>query len=645
MKQVQKSLSKSAKLLRDSFNLYSKMLAKEDIKVVYDQKLKSPAQFDILNRILKISPLDDSLIFLIPGLIVHEVGHALFSKIDKEEFKIIKKISKVLNIIDDGYQERMMCKKYPGAKDQLLTIFDHYFLDILNTNPDQLNNTGNKVIDIVNTLNFNCKGNKHNHHLQYPTYVTKDDQMLLYKAETLNEHSMLKRWEFSKEIIAMLKKYGEEVPEDNDEDEESESEDGDEGEGGDKDSSNTSSKNKSKKPGEGSIEEVDAQEFEDVLDKLLNSGAVVDHHKQFIPKVGGPTLYEVATGDQLEKIFPMIDVSNASHGFISKTNSNGTILSLFNEHNKIAKTNSIKLITEFNLRKAAHDLAVTQYRKSGTLDPTRAALYKVYDDVFESIAVCPDQVNHAYVIALDWSGSMSGSIKALMFRIMELAYFAEALNIELRVFAYTQADSNTQKNYSCLHQNTVFSFSRFFDILDTKKHRGIALVDKLKAFWYLTQGISGSKMNGLSFSCGNLFSMEGTNILESVLLGHHLLSKMQADNKTLIVLSDGGDCSFDAWYDSSKKIVTRSNGDISIMNVVLEKQDMDKVNITSKITDIYRSVNQKTIGVAWDCTPQYLEKYCDHVIVSKNNGQNNGTLNPYIYSENAFVKEIVKHII
>lgn len=608
------SLSKSAKLLRDTFDLYSKLLAKEKIQVVFDEKMNAPAKFDIINRVLYICPLDESQTFLIPGLVVHEVGHALFSILDANDIKLIGgRISKLLNIIDDGYQERMMCKKYPNTKEYLFTIFDHFFIKP----GDDPYQTESKIVNIVNTLNYNCKGLKHNYRREYPDYVLKEDIAALHQAEMLNEHNMVERYKYSEEIRKLLKKYGEVK---NDEEEENESE----------------GKDKKSKSNDADNEDPVEQELEDNED-LLN-----DHHNKIQHVHGTSTIFEVITGKELLDIFGMIDLSEDHKQFKTTVNDQPLLARKFLEHNRIAKKTAQRIINNFNARKAASDLALTQYKKSGSLDPTRAALYKVYDDVFETIAMSPDEVNHSYVVALDWSGSMGSSIEALMFRIMELIHFAEGTGVELKVFTYAAA--STPKRKKKVSRNVATDESIFISVYDSKIHKGVKAIEALKSFWGLVAALNQKYcVPEFKVHSGSQLQLGGTNIYESYALGHYFLSQSNASKKTLFALTDGGDGgSFSEWVTANG--YSSGRGKLYMNGWPIDSGKYDsKTTASTLLNEMYASAGQKTVAVAWEMDPGRLVDICGHAIEAHSSGEVDET--GYIHSENAFITEITKHLI
>lgn len=662
------ALSKSALLLRDTYQLYAKMLAVENIKVVFDEAISAPAQFDILNRILYISPVHQSQAHLIPGLVIHEVGHALYSTLTEAEAKKLKRITKLLNIIDDGYQERMMCKKYANAKKHLFTVFDEFFIKT----GDAAYITPNKLINIVNILNYNCKGFKHGYSKPYPSYLLPEDLPMLKEAEMINEPSFMERNEFAKRLAKILKKYGE-MPEEDQElgDGKSKSKSKGDGESEESDDAplmdddDADSDTGSEDGDDEDVEEDDApkkkskgsngDKDEDEVDELLesNSDKLNDHHEKFKHQMNGGTSFELPTGKDLWDFAEITDIYEKGQAIDTALldTKNFNLVDKYQKALKEAKKVAGKIYTRFNARVQASNYANTQYKRSGTLDPERAALYQVYDDVFQKTAIEQNQSNHAYTIMLDWSGSMDSSLYALALRIMELVYFAKSAGIEVEVWLYTTAYAN---KFKTIHKNIATMQSRFYKVLNTKKNTPMELDQRVKHFFMIANEIcstSGPKIKGDDASYFiKKFGTQGTNILEGLIFGHYQLAQMQADVKTCFLLTDGSDNTyFDTYWKGSTQ--GRSNAFDNVKKkVYVNGVDVDylfdsgttRVNATKAIAAMYLEAGQRTTGIAWNCSGRDMKEYAQNVVATKSASPHGSH---YLHADNIFIDEIVKRLL
>ena len=142
------------------------LMAAENLRIVFDANLKAPAHIDLVRRIIRVARLVSGQEHLIRGLLVHEVGHALFTKGNEP-------IDQVLNIVEDGYIERMISKRYPGGKKHLRAVFDHFFNEGF-VGEFCGDGMGDLVTRSLNTLNYNCKGIKFGKRLPYPSDLPRE---------------------------------------------------------------------------------------------------------------------------------------------------------------------------------------------------------------------------------------------------------------------------------------------------------------------------------------------------------------------------------------------------------------------------------------------------------------------------------------
>lgn len=717
----------------DTYTLTAKLLAAEDIDVMFSQKMSHPAVFDIKRRILKLAPLVKRQVFLTLGLIIHEVGHALFTNPTDADMKKMKGVSVIMNIIEDGYQERKVCVKFPGAKRHLKTIFDHFFNDKeeQDTAKKVKSRKDSKVIEIVNTLNYNCKGIKYGIRKDYPAYVVADDVRMLMDAETLNNEKFSYRRDVAILLSQMLRKYldkNEQMPEDDshqgdeanesqstegqgsgqkffEDDEEEQNNnmqasgetDGESGEDGENDPSEPKSgetpegdgqpgesndkpgkkEPETKKPGTtgSSNESTDGDEDDVDLDKVFEQNADVlnDHHKKFEHVMAGENndldaVYSMPTFNQLKDISDIVDINTAKRGFSTRLNKfiaedqNSTATdSKWKKDMLEAKKVATRIFTQFNMRKAARNLGRSAYKRNGALDPGRLSMYKIYDDIFSNIEVVPDVTNHAYVAVLDWSGSMDNSLISLTHRLMELAFFADMADVELEVVLYT-SDSFTSKVACSKYPDMVFNPTKFIHVLNTKKHGLLKVIERLHTLWYAAKNIktntstnyygsaSGSALEGIDTN--------GTTVLEGTIYGHGVLEKMQAQMKSLFVLTDGEDeRNFTRVYSDSYRGVTAPNGikDLifmgSTVNTLIQKTTKGHIGsirgeATRVICDFYKAVGHRTISISWNCTEhqsdQNKKKFggMNTNFTSKNQPQDG-----YYKVENVFITDLVNNII
>jgi hypothetical protein len=97
------------------------------------------------------------------------------------------------------------------------------------------------------------------------------------------------------------------------------------------------------------------------------------------------------------------------------------------------------MVKEFEMKKAAAAYNRSHGAKSGELNMDKLALYKLKDDIFNRVQVTPEGKNHGVVMAVDWSGSMSGTVRSTVEQAALLAMFCKRINIPFRVFAFSDS--------------------------------------------------------------------------------------------------------------------------------------------------------------------------------------------------------------
>ena len=95
------------------------------------------------------------------------------------------------------------------------------------------------------------------------------------------------------------------------------------------------------------------------------------------------------------------------------------------------------MVKEFEMKKAAADYKRSYSAKTGELNMDRLHLYRLKDDIFNRVQVTPDGKNHGVVMVIDWSGSMSGSVKPTVEQAALLSMFCRRLSIPFRLFAFS----------------------------------------------------------------------------------------------------------------------------------------------------------------------------------------------------------------
>lgn len=234
---------------------------------------------------------------------------------------------------------------------------------------------------------------------------------------------------------------------------------------------------------------------------------------------------------------------------------------IFNKKMITARSAAQLMFQRFTTKANSINIALTKQRPTGVLDPTRAALYKIYDDVFQKRQQAPRQINHAYVVMVDWSSSMDKSSMELFHRIIELVFFAQLANVEIDIWLYTTSGDHLtnviKEKKPLLQENVMLLGSTFTHVVNTKRHTGDVLNYRLFAMLinaaaernnhlWRTLMVRGTEhlLGDLNFADGCTHRQRGTNIFEALSFGISQAEKLTAQRKAVLLLTDGEDNGF-----------------------------------------------------------------------------------------------------
>ena len=649
------------------FSELARLLAQEDIIIRWNVRgMDSPAAMNMAGRVLDVAPIKESEEDKIPGLIFHEVAHFKWSQNMAEELKgggtalntaKFNKFSNELedhhiwNLIEDGYSERQMVRKYPGTLKHFRVLFDSQINDF--------KKTGDLAIDTINVLAMNAMGVKWGERYDYSKKLPQELISLLERARTINgTHD--ERADLANKISRMLlksvvketKSKRDGVPTISDEytingtpapqskkkidvgaiiggleielpqmTKKQKIQFGDDLTERDQlaavqdasyvkpqaevavppppqDSIPEPKEDEPQKPvittaeavisePEENNEVIEWDDKDDVgrLEQFIsdNAAMILGTNRYFMEKLVDanmengtdhhiPNYQEIMLTSKVQDIFPEnvrtilgTATFNRFESIMKDGDAEKDAKRLFNAfYKKIAQASSVaqSMFQQFTTKANAKNIALTRYRKTGSLDPTRAALFAIYDDVFQKRQLAPNKINHGYVLMVDWSSSMNDSTMELFHRIIELTHFAQLAKIELEVWLYTTAEGLTSMAHlesvgSEIRDNVFLSGSCFTKILNTHQHNPDQILYRLFSLFCAASCVKymdGIVYAGLrNFDTANRDSFfnrydylqHGTNIFEALTFAKHQVAKMKCERKAIMLMTDGEDAG--AW--------------------------------------------------------------------------------------------------
>ena len=473
---------------KESKSILAKLLASENLTVEHGKF--STASFDVKNRVLRLPIWKEMKGSLYDLLVLHEVGHALFTPEeglhDANKEKIGKGFKSFLNVVEDARIERKIKIKYPGGRRSFIDgyndLMERDFFGIKGMNVEELN-----LIDRIN-LHYKAGTNLNvSFSDEESVFINRID-----KANTWNEVVKICKdlYEYAKENESETDmsehKYPEDwdMNEDDDEDEmefeESESDmsdsfpndyedDGEENEEGDEENEESDEDCEAKTPGEEGEDEAEENaktngeeggddggyEPESKTDKSFRNSEneLVSEESKAYRYLNLPNKVDlnelIINYSKIYEGYKKIYSGDTQSRYNHSTTGDDLMIEATKKFNDFRGKNKKVveyLAKEFELKKAAKEHARTATANSGILDSERLYTYKYNEHIFKKLSVTPDGKNHGLVMFVDWSGSMSRNMKGTIEQMMVLVMFCKRVNIPFEVYAFS--DSYTRNDES-----------------------------------------------------------------------------------------------------------------------------------------------------------------------------------------------------
>jgi len=555
----------------------ARLLATENL--VVEHKNVDTAQFNVESRVLTLPIWKITQESVYDALIAHEVGHALYTPLDKwfEQEEFVGVPHAFVNIIEDVRIEKLMKRRYEGLAK---TFYRGY---------GQLNEDNffeiDKPIDefsFPDRINLNAKIGPF-----LCVEFTDTEQDLVDRielAETFYEVCVL-----AKELQEFCKQQQEERIEEvkvkmnmdgsgnNDLEGEQETENVDapseESEGNDledlseglphqqDDNGKYEPQPESASP-EGSDEfdtsTVDALETK--LQELVDTGAAESVYLE-LPKlhldriVVSPDEIRNSLNDhwkeedsrrtEYEASLPKSYYESDDY----RSNTRQGMIEKFEQFKKDSAKEVSYLVKEFECKKSASAYARATTSKTGVLDCTKLHTYKFNEDLFKKITVVPNGKNHGLVFILDWSGSMSNILLDTGKQLLQLIWFCKKVQIPFDVYAFSNEWKGRQSSYSSRTDlppvydrvaNTI-DIGSDFSLLNFVSSSSKDIDTDIKNLFLMCAYYDGWRNH--AFTIPNCLSLSGTPLNESIICLNDLIpqfkNKTGVEKVNVVILTDG----------------------------------------------------------------------------------------------------------
>jgi hypothetical protein len=463
----------------------AKLLAKENIDVQFGNY--KTAWFDVKNRVLGLPLLKDMPKDTHDLFIGHEVGHALYTPFagwhDSPE-KLEGAPRSYINVTEDARIERFIQSSYPGLVGPFKRGYAHLVEDGFFGEMENVNWDKTKLIDKINVKA------KLGSSIDVPFNA---EEIVFYK-RAMTTTTFEEVVQLSKDILLYTKENQEEllnpppppvpeagpiqIPQDENEDPtsqghddmepqetdsmdsptpNSDSEDGDESDDC-KETNNTSSKSNDDETPPSDDDSTSATAEPDNVDheKSMTDLLSKKYERKLVDKDETgcqPEVMRLPKNFQIKKVVHSYDTvakqraeARQRSGFSMTEDEWGRPISImdgYKEYTAKVKKSAYYAVKEFEMKKAAFQWQRASTAKSGSLDMNKIHKYKFEEDIFSRVTHLANAKNHGMIMLIDLSGSMGGTMYAVIDQLFHLATFCKMVNIPFDVYGFTSARGNT----------------------------------------------------------------------------------------------------------------------------------------------------------------------------------------------------------
>ena len=536
-----------------SHDILARLLATENLTVI--RKNVSTASFDIQNRVLVLPKWKKLTEAIEEMLILHEVGHALYTTPEGygEVYVSKRHLRGYANILEDVRIEKKMKERYPGSRKSFnagyTQLNDQDFFEVKDKDFSEL-----LLIDRINlyykvgySAGIPFTAEEYQYVQRADKTVTEEDVLSLAeeiynycKGKLLEEdeeeqiQKKLKRGKFDGDSDDPYEDYDGEFDEDEDEEEPEELQ-----------------------PETNSSLEKNLEKHQDKESRTYYYDAVFERNVKSDRIVSYKDIMA-----QLSERYAEIGKDRI------KQNANTF---------KIESTNIINyLVKEFEMRKSASAYKRTKISKLGQLDTRKLFAYKLKDDIFKQIATVQQGKNHGMIFLLDWSGSMNTYMYETVEQVINLAMFCQKINIPYQVLAFSDGyDDNKHFETTTINETGIDDMACFhlLELFSNKMNT--------RDFNTMIEYLLDSPWNRR-----NNFSLNGTPLNHSLLYMVDYIGKYMKQNDiekmNLITLTDGESNTLHRHnYSGSKTLTSIKDG----MTYVYEDGMQARVNASTFLRD------------------------------------------------------------
>jgi len=594
---------------KESKSILAKLLASENLTVEHGNY--QTASFDVKNRVLRLPVWKEMKGSLYDLLVLHEVGHALFTP--EEGFHDAKGYGKgfksFLNVVEDARIERKIKTKYPGGRKDFIEGYS----DLMRRDFFGIKREGMTRFGLIDKINLHYKVKEH-----VDLTFTEEERVYLDRIDIANT------WKEVVEICKDLYEYAKdekletdmsdhdwnETDCDGEEDWDDDNSFGEEDDVNDENDFRDDSKEKrGESNSEESCEDSDSgNSGEDGTEEEGDEegyGAGTNGGENYDPESKTDRNFRNNESDLLSnemKTYRYLNLPNSVdlnkiivsykdlyeeyrlyyskeapsprryfHGELDlgeqMTEASKRFAEFRNKNKKVVEY----LAKEFEMKKAADEHARAATANSGILDSERLYTYKYNEHVFKKLTVMPNGKNHGLIMFVDWSGSMHQNMKGTIEQMMTLVMFCKRVNIPFEVYAFSdsyfrydhleETKANYDENqllmgdkirkYGTIALNRFALLNLFSSRMKAKELHEAYLYMTLTSYSFANQ-YSYTRVDDVYFSIPERMCLGGTPLNAALYVSFSVIREFVKRNQIEVInsifLTDGDSHSSNQWW-------------------------------------------------------------------------------------------------
>ena len=622
-------------MVKGSKSILARLLANENITV--QRGNYKTAFFDVERRVLGLPLWEDYGKDVEDLLIGHEVGHALFTPADgwHDSPKEMKVPRSFLNVVEDIRIERKVQSKYPGLVNSFKKGYKKFSdLNFFNTEGKDLTeyslidrlNIKSKLRDLVDIsftqeeqpyvdMAFACDTFEDVVEAAKSIYdfMREDNEDDTQSPESPGEYDEPME-EGEDEDLSSGSQMGDqessEEPEDTggDAQQQGTSEEDEDGEeqssvGESDQESDSEEKEESQLPsssgGEGDQEEMVSETDEAFRQNegKLNKGSDGSPVPVYVAPMCRKNLGNMLISYSEVKEARMQSWEQEKSYFCNRNSSyyesaiaeeEAAFISFQDETKKITSL----IAKEFEMRKAAYRTIRASTARSGSIDVNKLYSYQFQDDIFRKVTNLADAQSHGMVMVIDYSGSMIGTLEAVIKQTLNLATFCKKVNIPFEVYGFTSGDrGSSYMPHDELPTGSVdTNGTKLFHLLSSSF--GKSQYEEAYKDLFMTVTSSRYKWSQVEW--------KGGTPLNEVLLGLKFIlsdfkSKHAVQKLNLVMLTDGAAAGMRTTYRDQPESLTRTDYRKYNIDFNNKVQEVDRKQVTKYLISEYSKMGINTI--------------------------------------------------